>query len=88
MDNKVIACKIDFGLGMQHVYFYENDVLKDEESVALTDLPSYLVHTCQSENCSNIHIFGPGNYLFGLIRLIKNEEIIKYNSNTLNIEVN
>ena len=46
MDNKVIACKIDFGLGMQHVYFYENDVLKDEESVALTDLPSYLVHTC------------------------------------------
>jgi len=46
MDNKVIACTIDSGLGMQHIYFFENDALKDEENIALTDLPEYLVHTC------------------------------------------
>lgn len=88
MDNKVIACTVDSGLGMQHIYFFENDVLKDEENIALTDLPRYLVHTCQNESCPNIHLFGPEDFLSGLIQLIRNEEITNYNSNTLNIEVN
>lgn len=88
MDNKVIACTVNLALGMQHIYFYVDDKLKDEESVALSELPSYLVQTCQNENCSNIHLFGAKNYLSGLIELIRNEEITKYNSNTLNIEVN
>lgn len=85
--NKIV-CRIDPGLGRQHVMFFKDDVLETQESVALTDLVNFLLKTCYTENCYNLHFIGNQQFLEGIVEEISREEATEYNTHKIIIEVN
>ena len=85
--NKII-CRIDAGLGKQHILFYKDEKLEYEESVDMNTLIDWLVHTCYTENCYNVHFMGNWQYIQGLVQELSMEEITKYNIHKILIEVN
>lgn len=85
--NKIII-RIDEGLGVQHLYFYEDDKMTGEESITMDSLVDYLLNTCYNDNIYNLHFLGNWAYISGLIEQISTEEATKYNTNKILIEVN
>lgn len=85
--NKII-CRIDPGLGQQHVLFYQDDKLETQEAVPMSDLANFLLNTCYTENCYNLHFIGNWKFLEGIIEEISTEETTKYNINKIQMEIN
>ena len=83
-----IVCNIDPGLGLQHIYYYEDDKKVSEESIAFSDLVNYLIATCYQDNIYNIHLLGNWQYLQGIIEEISIEEMSKFNTHKILLEVN
>ena len=52
------------------------------------ELISTIFSLIEQYNIEKLHIFGQEEYLKGIQRQIKNEELTKYNKNILNIEIN
>lgn len=83
-----IVVRIDPGLGRQHVAIYKDNVCKDTEAITMNELIDYLVYTCYQENCYNIHFMGNWQFIQGLVEELSTEEVTKYNTNKILIEVN
>lgn len=85
--NKII-CKIDPSLGKQHILFYDNEKCEDQEAVEMNGLIEYLIHTCYTSNCYNVHFIGNWQYIQGLIEQLSTQEAVQYNTHKILIEVN
>lgn len=85
--NKIV-CNIDPSLGLQHVYYFENDKQVKEENIPFSDLVNYLIVTCYQNNTYNLHLLGNWKYLEGVIEQISIEEQTKYNTHKILLEVN
>ena len=51
-------------------------------------LVDWLVHICYTENCYNVHFMGNWQYIQGLVQELSAEEMIKYSTHKILIEVN
>ena len=85
--NKIV-CKIDPGLGMQQVLYFDNEQLETQEVIPLKDLIPYLLSTCYKENCYDVHFIGAWPFLEGIVQNLLTEEATKYKSNKIIIGVN
>lgn len=83
-----IICRVDPGLGLQHVDYYDNNQLLNSEAIPYSELCNYLIAACYQENCFNLHLFGNWKFLEGLIQGISAEEQTKYNANKILLEIN
>lgn len=85
--NKII-CKIEPGLGQQHIMFFNDDQLESQEAVSMDELINYLLNVCYTENCYNLHFIGNEPFIEGLVQEILIEENSEYNNHHIKIEVN
>lgn len=85
--DKVIV-RIDAGLGKQHIAVYKDSECKYQEAVLMNDLIDYLIYTCYKEDCYNVHFMGNWQFIQGLVEELSTEEVTKYNTNKILIEVN
>ena len=85
--NKIVV-NIEPGLRDQHVSFFENEKLEAQEAIPMNDLVKYLIGTCYTENCYNVHFMGNQQYIQGLIQELSVEENTQYNTHKILIEVN
>jgi len=54
----------------------------------MSDLANFLLNTCYTENCYNLHFIGNWKFLEGIIEEISTEETTKYNTNKIQMEIN
>ena len=85
--NKIV-CRIDPGLGLQHVYYFQDEKLESTEAIPYSSLGLYLLNSCYQEDCYNLHLFGNYKFLEGIIQEITAEEATKYNTNKIQMEIN
>ena len=85
--NKIV-CNIEPGLGQQHVMFFKDDKLETQEAVPMSELVNFLLHTCYTEGCYNLHFIGNEKFVWGIAQDITANEVTYYNTNKINIEVN
>lgn len=85
--NKII-CKIEPGLGQQHIMFFNDDQLESQEAVPMDELINYLLNVCYTENCYNLHFIGNEPFIEGLVQEILTKENSEYNNHHIKIEVN
>ena len=83
-----IVCRIDPGLGIQHIIYFKDDKMQTEEGVYLKDLIPYLIKVCYKDNCYNVHFLGNSEFISGIIQNLLTEEATQYSTNKIQIEVN
>lgn len=85
--NKIV-CKVDPGLGLQSVYYFQDEKVENIESIPYANLAQYLLNACYQEDCYDVHLVGNYKFLEGLIQEISTEEATKYSTHKITMEIN